>query len=44
MRAKVQSFAFACGLALVVFSWGAGSAQAQCIVRFQQFRRSHEHG
>ena len=29
MKTNVKSLAFACGLAMMVFSWGAGSAHAQ---------------
>lgn len=29
MKTRVKSLAIACGLALMVFSWGAGSAHAQ---------------
>jgi hypothetical protein len=29
MKVNVKSLAFACGAAMVVFSWGAGSAHAQ---------------
>ena len=29
MKTRIKSLAFACGLAIMVFSWGTGSAHAQ---------------
>ena len=34
MKTDVKSLAFACGLAMMVFSWGAGSARAQAFSSF----------